>query len=188
VTVTAERAVVPVAPAGRPSPLLVAACRGVGRAVARSPFSIRASGTEHVPRCGPVLLAGDHSGLLDGPLVYLLAPRPTAALAKTEIFVGGRPRLRRRLGVLPVHRGRADRAALRSGAPVVPVALSGTAAAVPRGTWKPRLRAPITLAYGRPLHVDVPGDPRARSTVRAAAEQLRLGLVAHLHESRGDRP
>ena len=207
-----------------PHRLLVAACRGLGRLVARSLFRITTTGTHHVPASGPVLLAGNHSGFLDGPLLFLLAPRQTAALAKSEIFVGRWPALWRRLDVLPVHRARADRAALRSGlavlhdggalavfpegtrgsgsfdevtdglawlalrsgAPVVPVALTGTAEAIPRGTWKPRLRAPITLAYGAPLHVDVPGDPRARSTVRAAAEQLRLGLVAHLHATRGD--
>jgi hypothetical protein len=30
------------------------------------------------------------------------------------------------------------------------------------------------------VRLDVAGDPRARSTVRAAAEQLRLALVDHL--------
>lgn len=207
-----------------PSPLLIGLCRALGRAVARSLFRIRVSGTEHVPASGAVLLAGNHSGFLDGPLVYLLSPRRTAALAKSEIFVGRWPRVWRRLDVLPVHRARADRAALRgglavlqdggalsvfpegtrgsgqldevtdglawlalrSGAPVVPVALSGTAQAIPRGTWKPRLRAPITLVFGPALRVDVPGDPRARSTVRAAAEQLRVGLVGHLRASRGE--
>jgi 1-acyl-sn-glycerol-3-phosphate acyltransferase len=221
VTTTAERAVVTVA-SGRPSPLLMSTCRVLGRLVARSLFRIRTTGDRHVPRDGPVLLAGNHSGFLDGPLVYLLAPRPAAVLAKSELFVGGWPRLWRRLDVLPVHRGRADRAALRagltvlerggalavfpegtrgsgeleevadglawlalrSGAPVVPVVLNGTASAIPRGTWKPQLRAPVHIAYGRPLTVHVQGDPRARSTVRAAAEQLRLGMVAHLNDSR----
>lgn len=209
-----------------PSPVLIALCRALGRGVARSLFRIHVRGTEHVPASGPVLLAGNHSGFLDGPLVYLLSPRRAAALAKSEIFVGGWPRLWRRLDVLPVHRARADRAALRgglavlagggalsvfpegtrgsgeldevtdglawltlrSGAPVVPVALSGTAQAVPRGTWKPRLRAPITITYGAALRVDVRGDLRARSTVRAAAEQLRLGLVAHLRATREATP
>ena len=44
----------------------------------------------------------------------------------------------------------------------------------------PRLRAPVRVVFGPPLPLDVPGDPRARATVRAAAEQLREGLVAHL--------
>jgi 1-acyl-sn-glycerol-3-phosphate acyltransferase len=77
VTTTAERAVVTVA-SGRPSPLLMSTCRVLGRLVARSLFRIRTTGDRHVPRDGPVLLAGNHSGFLDGPLVYLLAPRPAA--------------------------------------------------------------------------------------------------------------
>jgi hypothetical protein len=33
---------------------------------------------------------------------------------------------------------------------------------------------------GPPVTLQVEGDPRARSTVRAAAEQLRHALLAHL--------
>ena len=203
---------------GRSRPLVAAACRALGSAVARSLFAIRVEGAEHVPFAGPVLLAGNHSGFLDGPLVFLLAPRRTAALAKAEIFVGPWPRLWGWLDVVPVHRGAPDRAALRaglavlerggaltvfpegtrgsgrlesitdgvawlavrSGAPVVPVALTGTPDAIPKGTWKPRLRAPITIRFGEAVRLRTDGDPRARSTVRAAAEQVRTALLAHV--------
>ena len=203
---------------GRPRPAVTAVCRVVGRVVARCLFRIDVQGAEHVPATGPVLLAGNHSGFLDGPLVFLLSPRRTAALAKSSIFVGPWPRLWGWLDVVPVHRGAPDRAALRaglavlerggaltvfpegtrgsgrletitdgvawlalrSGAPVVPVVLTGTAEAVPRGTWKPRLRAPVTVRFGPAESLDVVGDPRARSTVRAAAEQVRLLLLHHV--------
>lgn len=192
----------------------------MGSRLARTLFSIRVTGTHHVPTSGPVLLAGGHSGLLDGPLVFLLSPRRTALLAKSEIFVGPWPRLWGWLEVLPVHRGSADRTALRSGlavlqsggaltvfpegtrgsgrleqvsdglaylalrsgAPVVPVSVTGSDRALPKGSARPRLRTPISLAFGVPVHVPQGGDPRARSTVRAAAEHLRLALVAHLNE------
>jgi 1-acyl-sn-glycerol-3-phosphate acyltransferase len=204
--------------AARPSPVVTAACRLTGSLIARALFAVRVEGTAHVPARGPVLLAGNHSGFLDGPLLFLLSPRRTAVLAKNEIFVGPWPRLWALLDVLPVRRGTADRSALRaglavlerggalavfpegtrgsgrldsvtpgiawlalrSGAEVVPVALSGTAEAVPRGTWRPKLRAPVVLRFGPPVRVDVSGDPRARSTVDAAAEQLRLALRAHV--------
>lgn len=212
-----------VLPLRRPSqpvsrPAVAAVCRVVGSALAKALFAVRVEGTEQVPRHGPVLLAGNHSGFLDGPLVFLLAPRRTGVLAKSEIFVGPWPRLWAWLDVVPVHRGTADRSALRaglavltgggaltvfpegtrgtgtldsvtdgvawlalrSGADVVPVAISGTAQAVPRGSWRPRLRTPVTVRFGPPLRLHAPGDPRARSTVRAVAEQVRAQLLDHV--------
>jgi 1-acyl-sn-glycerol-3-phosphate acyltransferase len=203
---------------GRPRPAVSTACRLVGRCLARALFDVRVTGTGNVPRSGPVLLAGGHSALLDGPLVFLLSPRRSAVLAKAEIFVGPWPRLWGWLEVLPVHRGTADRTALkaglavlqqggvltvfpegtrgsgqleqvadglaylalRSGAPVVPLSLSGTAQALPRGSLRPHLRTRVRLSFGPPLRLPVVGDPRARSTVRAAAEHLRVALVDHL--------
>ncbi len=197
---------------------LVAACRFVGNRVARALFSVDVQGADHVPRTGPVLLAGNHTGFVDGPLVFLLAPRPTSLLAKSEIFVSGGAKLFGWLGLVPVHRGRPDRSALtaglallaqgralgvfpegrrssgtleeitdglaylalRSGAQVVPIAVSGTADAWPKGSPLPRWRTPVRVVFGEPFSLDVPGDPRARSTVRAAAEQLRTVLVTHL--------
>lgn len=207
---------------GRSHPAVVAGCRAVGGGLARALFRVRVVGAEHVPAHGPVLLAGNHSGLLDGPLVFLLSPRRTALLAKSEIFVSVWPRLWGWLDVVPVHRGRPDRAALRaglavleaggalavfpegtrgageleqvsdglaylalhSGATVVPLAVHGTTRALPKGTWRPRLRTPITLTFGSPVTLPPASDPRARRAVRAAAEQLRLALVAHLTASR----
>lgn len=186
-------------------------------------FRLEVTGAEHVPPTGPVLLAGNHSGLLDGPLVFLLAPRPPVLFTKSEMFVGVGARVFGWLGCIPVHRGQPDRTALqaglraltsgqalgvfpegtrgtgsleqvadglaylalRSGAPVVPIAVTGTSVALPRGTWRPRLRTPVRVAFGPPVPLSVAGDPRARSTVRAAAEQLRLALVEHLDTTRG---
>lgn len=198
---------------------LVAGCRAAGRLTARTLFDLSVEGAHHVPRSGAVLLAGNHTGFVDGPLVFLVAPRPASLLAKSEIFVGLGARLFGWLGLVPVHRGQADRdalrqglalladqralgifpegrrstgtldeitdglayLALRSGAPVVPIAVVGTAEAWPKGSPVPRLRRPVRVVFGPPVHVQVDGDPRARRTVRAAAEQLRLALVQHLH-------
>lgn len=203
---------------GRHRPVLVRGCRVLGARVAGTVFRLRVEGAQHVPRYGPVLFAGNHSGILDGPLVFLVAPRPAALLAKSELFVGPLARVLGWLGQIPVHRGQADRdalraglavlagggalgvfpegtrgsgtfeqvhdglayLALRSGAPVVPLCVVGTAAALPRGRVLPRWRAPVTVVFGPPVIVDVQGDPRSRRTVRTAAEQLRSALVAHL--------
>ena len=75
--------------------------------------------------------------------------------------------------------------ALRSGAPVIPVAVLGSARALPRGAKVPRLRSPVLVAFGAPVHLTIEGDPRARRTLSTAAEQLRLALLDHLQASTG---
>lgn len=203
---------------GTRKPWLVAASRPFGVALFRGVFRLTVLGGEHVPRKGALLLAVNHTGFLDGPLVYALSPRSATFLTKAELFVGPLARALGWLGQIPVHRGTPDRAALRaglavlqgggalgvfpegtrgagtmeevsdglaylalrSGAPVVPIAVLGTAQAMPKGSRLPRWRAPVTVVFGEPITLQVEGDPRARRTVRAAAEQLRLVLVAHL--------
>lgn len=211
--------------AAQPKPAAVALSRPFGRALFRVLFRLEVRGTDHVPPQGAVLLASNHTGFLDGPLLFALSPRPASFLAKSELFVGPVSRLLGWLGQIPVRRGRPDRGALRaglgvlasggalgvfpegtrgdgeleqvsdglaylalrSGAPVVPVAVLGTAEAMPKGSRVPRWRAPVTVAFGEPVRVAVEGDPRARRTVRAAAEQLRLALLAHLRAEAGLR-
>lgn len=204
---------------------LVRGCRALGGVLARLLFQLSVEGAENVPTSGPVLLAGNHSGFVDGPLVFLLAPRPPALLAKAEIFFGPFDRLFRWLGQIPVHRGSPDRNALnsglavlaaggalgvfpegtrgagtfeqmshglaylavRSGAPVVPIAVLGTQEAWPKGGRLPTLRAPVRVAFGQPVTVTVSGDPRVRRTVSDAAEQLRQVLVDHLQAATRER-
>lgn len=206
---------------GRRRPLVVGGVRAAGAGLAHVLLRVEVVGRHHVPADGAVLLAGNHSGLLDGPLVFFFAPRPAVLLTKSEIFVGGWRRPLGWLGLVPVHRGTADRAALqatlaelaaggvvgvfpegtrgtgsleqvadglaylavRSGAPVVPIAVTGTAAALPKGKVLPRFRAPVRVSFGAPVVLTVDGDPRARRTVRAAAEQLRVALVDHLSDA-----
>ncbi len=206
---------------GGRKPWLVAASRPFGWMLFHSAFRVTVLGGEHVPRTGAVLLAGNHTGFLDGPLVYALSPRSATFLAKSELFVGPLARALGWLGQIPVHRGRPDRTALhaglavlqgggalgvfpegtrgsgqldevsdglaylalRSGVQIVPIAVLGTAEALPKGARLPRWRAPVSLVFGPAFTVTVEGDPRARRTVRAAAEQLRLVLVAHLQSS-----
>mgnify|MGYP001788434746 FL=1 len=79
-----------------------------------------------------MLLASNHAGFVDGPLVFLVAPRRAALLAKSEIFVGAGSRLFGWLGLIPVHRGRADRDALRAGLAVLQT--GGALGVFPEGT------------------------------------------------------
>jgi 1-acyl-sn-glycerol-3-phosphate acyltransferase len=68
-----------------------------------------------IPSKGPVLLISNHLGITDPLVVALPLRRPVRILAKAEIF--GWPLLgwlARQAGVVPVHRGEADREALRT--------------------------------------------------------------------------
>ena len=117
---------------GRARPYVVAGCRVLGRGVAHALFRLRVTGAEQVPASGPVLLAGNHSGFVDGPLVFLVSPRPAALLAKSEIFAGLGARVFGWLGLIPVHRGLADRDALRAGLAVL--SGGGALGVFPEGT------------------------------------------------------
>jgi 1-acyl-sn-glycerol-3-phosphate acyltransferase len=181
-------------------------------------FRIEMRGLEHLPVSGPVLIAGNHTGFLDGPLVMILLPRPSTFLVKSELYDGPFRRVLVFARQIPVRRGLPDRTALgraldvlarsgvlamfpegtrgegrlesvqhgigylalRAGCPVVPVVCTGTADALPKGKAMPRWRTPISIVFGPAFTVAVEGNPRARSTVAAAAEQIRVQLLDHL--------
>ncbi|HWC34153.1 MAG TPA: lysophospholipid acyltransferase family protein [Mycobacteriales bacterium] len=76
-------------------------------------------GGEHVPQSGPVLVAGNHSGFLDGPLVMIMLSRPSSFLVKSELYdTGFRPVLRFARQI-PIIRGTPDRTNLRNGLSVL---------------------------------------------------------------------
>jgi 1-acyl-sn-glycerol-3-phosphate acyltransferase len=82
-------------------------------------LDVRVSGVEHLPRTGPALVAGNHRGFLDGPMVAIFAPREAQFLAKSELFSGPLARLLLWVGQIPIDRGRADREALRRASAVL---------------------------------------------------------------------
>jgi 1-acyl-sn-glycerol-3-phosphate acyltransferase len=181
-------------------------------------FRIRVIGADHLPKHGPVLVAGNHTGFLDGPIVFMFLPRPSSFLVKSELYSGPWAKVLAFARQIPVRRGAPDRTALRraldvlaaggvlgvfpegtrgegrlesvqhgigylalrAGCPVVPVVCLGTADALPHGKALPRLRAPIDVVFGPAFEIVVTGDPRARSTIADAAEQVRRHLLAHL--------
>ena len=74
--------------------------------------------------------------------------------------------------------------ALRApGVPIVPVACIGTERAMPMRSKAPRFRSRVDIVFGQPFTVPVPPNPRARSAVAAAAEQIRQSLAAHVATS-----
>jgi 1-acyl-sn-glycerol-3-phosphate acyltransferase len=71
--------------------------------------------------------------------------------------------------------------AVRSGAPVVPVAVHGTRARRGWAFWRPH-RPPVLVAFGPP--VALPGGPASRRTVAAAAAAIHRTLAAHVAATR----
>jgi 1-acyl-sn-glycerol-3-phosphate acyltransferase len=161
--------------------------RQVGRFLARVWWNTRIVGAENVPSDGPVLLAANHTGVIDGPLLIGSAPRPSHILVKEEMFsgpvgavlgaagqipvdrTGGRPALASALGVLrrggvvgifpEGNRGRGDAASARAG--IAWLAVHGNAPVVPvaiLGTRRTGESVGHVPAPRRRLHVEF-GEP-----------------------------
>jgi 1-acyl-sn-glycerol-3-phosphate acyltransferase len=100
----------------RVAPLPTAALRLSRRVAAvllRRWYDVRLVGEGQVPAHGPVVLVCNHIGLLDGPLLAAVAPRPVHGLVKREMFDGrGRGPLRA-LGQISVERSAVDPFAVR---------------------------------------------------------------------------
>ena len=63
--------------------------------------------------------------------------------------------------------------ALATGAPLLPVAISGTAEAMPKGSHLPK-RTPVALRFGEPIETGIETDPRARMRrAREITDELR---------------
>lgn len=76
-------------------------------------WDIRARGQGYVPDEGPVIIASNHTGWLDGPLMFLTTPRDVHALVKEEEFEGRTGLLLRTISQIKVARERADTGAMR---------------------------------------------------------------------------
>jgi 1-acyl-sn-glycerol-3-phosphate acyltransferase len=82
--------------------------------VLRRRWDVTVRGSEHVPPHGPVVIVANHIGLLDGPLMAIVAPRPVHVLTKREMYDGKLGPLLMASGQIPVHREGPDPAAVRS--------------------------------------------------------------------------
>jgi 1-acyl-sn-glycerol-3-phosphate acyltransferase len=79
-----------------------------------------------------VILAPNHLGFIDGPLLFGVSPRPVHTLAKHEMFRGPVGWVLRTVGQIPVDRDQPDRTVLQA---VLGVLAAGRVVAVyPEGT------------------------------------------------------
>lgn len=87
--------------------------RPPSRWLLRRRYTMRVHGAEQVPASGPVIFAANHVGIIDGPLLAVLAPRPVHALTKIEMFRGRLGRFLRWTGQIPLDRDATDPGAVK---------------------------------------------------------------------------
>ena len=88
--------------------------RPSGRAALRTLWRVHNHGAHHVPATGPVIVASNHVGLMDGPLLAIFCPRPVHALTKREMFDGRTGHGLRAVGQIPLNRTQVDPAAVKT--------------------------------------------------------------------------
>ncbi len=84
----------------------------LGHAIIVLLYAARVAGRSNVPRTGPVVLAANHIGFLDGALVLAMAPRPSRFLVLAKTFEGFVGWVLHWSGQIPIDQGRGDRRAL----------------------------------------------------------------------------
>lgn len=206
-----------------PSPRGADVGRRIGVGLMYGLFKPRVLGAWRVPTTGPVILAVNHSHVIDGPMVMGVAPRPTHFLIKKEAFIGpldpfltgigqlkvdrdttDRTAITRALGVLENGgvlgifpegtRGEGDFASLRAGlayfavrsnAPIVPVAVLGSSDR--RGRLikgLPPLRSRVDVVFGEPFEAGDGSGRRTRTALDEATGRIQKQLAAHLENAR----
>jgi 1-acyl-sn-glycerol-3-phosphate acyltransferase len=87
--------------------------RPLVRAWLRLGWRVKVHGAQHVPRSGPVILATNHIGLLDGPALVAFTRRLTFAMVKREAFTGAVGQLLIHVGQISLNRREIDPQAIR---------------------------------------------------------------------------
>ncbi len=97
-----------------PARFLLTRFRWAGRGAVRGYLRVRSHGQGRVPTHGPLILAPNHTGFADGPLLALYAPRPVHALTKREMFEGRLGGFLRATGQIELDRFHPDPGAIRA--------------------------------------------------------------------------
>ena len=109
----------PASSAEHPRTRLLGVMRPIAARVMRLRWTVTVHRAELVPATGGVILAANHIGLVDGPMLATFAPRPVHALTKREMFGGFVGSFLRGTGQIPLDRYAADPGAIRTSLRVV---------------------------------------------------------------------
>ncbi len=96
-----------------PRTRLLSAGRPLAQALLRGWYELELHGAERVPATGPLVMAANHVGWIDGPLLAICSPRPVHALTKEEMFSHGLGGFLLASGQIPLDRFRVDVRAIR---------------------------------------------------------------------------
>ena len=88
----------------------------LGWLLSRVVWRTRVVGAENMPAEGPVIVAANHTGVIDGPIVFGVSPRPVHMMIKASMFRGPIGSFLRWSGQIPVDR--------ENGRPALAAALS----------------------------------------------------------------
>ncbi len=102
-----------------PHTRLLRGVRPMGAWLIRRRYEVSVHHAERVPATGGVILASNHVGIIDGPLLAVYAPRPVHALTKLEMFDGRLGGFLRRAGQIPLDRTETDPGAIRASLRVI---------------------------------------------------------------------
>ena len=88
--------------------------RWFGQWAIRRRYRVTLHGAGNVPASGPVILASNHIGVIDGPMLAIFPPRPAHALTKDDMFEGRAGRFFTAVGQISLWRGGADPGAIKA--------------------------------------------------------------------------
>jgi 1-acyl-sn-glycerol-3-phosphate acyltransferase len=119
---------------GRTAPSARGAKRAhrIGIPLMHSLWHVTQHNIANVPTDGALLIAGNHTGFLDGPLIAGVAPRPVHFLVKKELFVGPMGPALHWLGQIRIDRDHPDRAGIQ--AALAALRSGGVLGVFPEGT------------------------------------------------------
>jgi 1-acyl-sn-glycerol-3-phosphate acyltransferase len=115
-----------------PRTRLLAAGRPVAQALLRGWYDFEIHDAEKVPAAGPVVMAANHVGWIDGPLLAICSPRPVHALTKQDMFAKGLGAFLLASGQIPLDRFHVDVRAIRIA--VKALRAGGAVGVFPEGT------------------------------------------------------
>lgn len=97
-----------------PARWLLVGARPSARWLLERRYDVHVHHPERFPLHGPVVVAGNHVGFIDGPLMAIFAPRPVHALTKLEMFRGPLGVFLKQAGQVPLDRDNTDPRAVRT--------------------------------------------------------------------------